>query len=297
MAHCPKCGKKLKLTDLSQFCPACGVNMRFVDFEENFFKEAKTAELSQAAMHVKIKRFKAAFVGSKLTIARLAVMLLPIAALLLANGGFSVRLPLIEETASAAKFSALGFYAIFTNGLFDYILGMTGSVLSGAAFCALRTALFSYAAVAVFGVVVLLTSIVCFISVKNMQKVIAVLAACGAVCCIVSMCLISRFVSAAEASSLLSAENGYGLLLCAAMFCVVFIVNLLLIIKGIPVEYGEGMLERVAIYKQVKAGKIDMDSLPQPVVETEETRKIDEEIAKEEEAYRKKHQKGETANG
>ena len=78
MANCPKCGHKLKLTDLSQFCPACGVNMRFVGFEENFYREAKYAELSQANVKVKFNRFKAAFVGSKLTIVRLCFALLPV---------------------------------------------------------------------------------------------------------------------------------------------------------------------------------------------------------------------------
>ena len=53
MANCPKCGHKLRLTDLSQFCPECGVNMRFVGFEENFYREAKYAELSQANVKVK----------------------------------------------------------------------------------------------------------------------------------------------------------------------------------------------------------------------------------------------------
>ena len=64
MANCPKCGHKLRLTDLSQFCPACGVNMRFVNFEENFYREAKYAELAQAQVRVKFRRFKGAFIGS-----------------------------------------------------------------------------------------------------------------------------------------------------------------------------------------------------------------------------------------
>ena len=299
MAHCPKCGKKLRLTDISQFCPACGVNMRFVDFEENFYKEAKIAELSQAGMHVKIKRLKAAFVGSMLTIARLIVMILPIVALLLPNGSFTLKFPFISDANAGGAFGIMGLVSIFTNGNqeLNYLLSMSGSVLSGAAFSALKIALFSYIAVAVIGVVVLLLSILCFISVKNMQKIIAAAACIGIVCCIASMVLISRFVSVSAGDPLIDAKNGFGLILCILMFAVVFVVNFLLIKKGIPVEYGEGMLERVAILKKVKAKEIDIDSLPQPVVETEETRKIDEEIRKEEESYRQKHAKEATENG
>ncbi len=297
MAHCPKCGKKLKLTDLSQFCPACGVNMRFVNFEENFYREAKLAELSQAAMHVKIKRLKAAFIGSKLTVARLAVMLLPIAALLLPNGGFRLLIPFLGEGEAVGSFSALGIYNLYSNGVLNYLLAMTDSVLAGPAFTALRTALFSYAAVAVFGVIVFLLSVLCFLSVRNMQKLIAGFAAGGVVSCAVSMILIGSFARAAQNVPLIEGRGGYGLLLSAAMFCAVIAVNALLIKKGIPVEYAEGMEERVAIYKKVRSGETDLDSLPQPVVETEETRKIDEEIAKEEDSYRKKHAEGGVAVG
>ena len=294
MAQCPKCGKKLKLTDVSQFCPACGVNMRFVNFEENFFKEAKYAELSQASMHVKVKHLRAAFVGSKLAIARLAVMLLPLLTMLIPAGSFSVALPYKE---TAYTFSALGIYSMFTDGGFNYIMGMTGSAVDAAAFTALRTALFGYAAAAVFGVLILFVSILCFISYKNMQKINVVLSGFGIVCSVVALFLIGAFVKTADHSVFLTGKNGFGLYAVIAAFAVVFVINLLLSIKGIPVEYDEGMEERAEIYKKVKAGEINIDDLPQPIVETAETRKIDEEIAKEEENYRKKHAKEVQADG
>ena len=297
MAHCPKCGKKLKLTDLSQFCPACGVNMRFVDFEKIFYKEAKLAELSQAGMHVKIKRLKAAFVGSRLTIARLVVMLLPIVALLAPNGSYTLDLPFISAAKAAGSFSALGVYSLFTNGGLNYIMRMTSSVVSGPAYAALKTALFSYLGTAVVGVIVFLLSVLCFISIKNMQKIITVFSGIGMICCAAAMILISRFVSASASDPVIEARFGFGLILCIAAFAAVFIVNLLLVKKGIPVEYDEGMLERVEVLKKVKSGAVDIDDLPQPVVETAETRKIDEEIAKEEAAYKQKHAKENDENG
>ena len=69
MAVCPKCNRKLGLFDWSQNCPHCGVNMRFYNFEETFYREAKTAELSAAKVSIKIKRLKGAFIGGALPIA------------------------------------------------------------------------------------------------------------------------------------------------------------------------------------------------------------------------------------
>lgn len=286
MAHCPKCGTKLKLTDVSQFCPNCGVNMRFVNFEENFYKEAKYAELSQANMHVKVKHLKASFVGSKLAIARLVVMLLPLAALLVPAGTFTLSLP-YKETADT--FSALGLYSLFSGGGFNYLMKMTGSVLDAAAFTALRNALFVYASIAVIGVLILFTSILCFISYKNMQKITAALACIGIVCSVAAMVMINSFAKTAANGVFLSGSNGFGLWIAILAFAVVFVINLLLSIKGIPVQYDEGMEKRAEIHKKVRTGEIDIDSLPQPIVETAETKKIDEEIAKEEENYKRLH--------
>lgn len=285
MAKCPKCGRKLHFYDVSQFCPGCGVNMRFYGFEETFFREAKMAELTQAGVHIKIRRLKASFIGSKLCIARLAVVLLPIVALLVPNGGFGISMPF---KSLEYAFGALDLYGLFTDGGFNYIMGMTSSEMFGAAFTAVRNALFAYASVAVFGVLVLLLTILCFASYKNMQKVICVFAALGFADALAAMFIVNGLSAKLADNVMLSASEGFGLLAAAAMFAAVFVVNLLLCIKGISVEYAEGMQERAAIYKKVKAGEISLDDLPQPVVETEETRKIDAEIAKEEEAHRLK---------
>ena len=277
MSQCPKCGKKLHLYNVSQFCPSCKTNLRFYNFEENFYKEAKIAELSQAGIHVKVKRLKAAFIGSPLAIARLIVMLLPVVGLLLSAGSVTLSVPF---RTSEFAISGLGIYNIFSGGELDYIMSMTGADFAGADFQALFTALIAYASIAVFAVFALLLSVLCFISYKNMQKITAVFAALGIVDSIAASVIIGKFVSASADSAIFSASSGIGCYVTAALFAVAFAVNLILSIKGIPVEYGEGMLERSEIYKKVKAGKVNIDDLPQPVVETEATRAIELEIAK-----------------
>ena len=130
-----------------------------------------------------------------------------------------------------------------------------------------------------------------------MQKINTVLAGLGIICSAAAIFLITGFVKSSQNNAFLSGENGFGLWIVIAAFADVFVVNLLLSVKGIPVEYDEGMEKRAEIYKKVKSGEIDIDTLPQPIVETAETRKIDEEIAKEEENYKQKHGMGGAANG
>lgn len=284
MANCPKCGKKLHIYNVSQYCPECGTNMRFYGYTENFFKEAKLAELTQAGIHIKIRRLKAAFIGSKLTIARLATMLLPVIALLVPAGSFSMNLP---YDSADFQISGLGLYNMFSGGDLNYFMNMKNSEIGGAAFSALTNALILYVSVALLAVFVLVSCILCFISYKNMQKITSVLACLGIIDTVIAMVFIKNFVTKANACPFMSAKFIPGLLVATVCFAAVLVVNLLLSIKGIPVEYDEGMEERTAIYKKVKSGEISIDDLPQPVVQTEATRKIDEEIAKEAENIRK----------
>lgn len=288
MGRCPKCNKKLRITDISQFCPGCGVNMRFYNFEENFIREAKLAELSQAGLKVKLRNLKYSFSGSKYITAKLAVMLLPLLSLLIPSGNFNISLPFMEVDA---HFGILGIVNIVTGGSLSYILGMGNSAVAGAAFSALRNALFCYVPVLLFAVFCFLFSLLGFISIKNMQKITTVTAALGAVFSVISLVMIGAFASAAENNLILSGSFGFGLIVSVIMFAVVFYVNMMLWKKGIHPVYDEGMTERVNIYKKVKRGEINIDDLPQPVVETEATRKIDEEIAAEEAAFREKFEK------
>lgn len=279
MGKCPKCNKKLHITNVSQFCPSCGVNMRFYNFEENFIREAKLAELSQAGLKVKLRNLKYSFSGSKYITAKLAVMLLPLVSLLIPSGNISVSAPFIFFDA---HFGILGIVNIVTGGALNFLLSMGGSEIVGDGFSALTTALIVYVVTVLLAVFSLLFSLLGFISIKNMQKITTVTAGLGFIMSIVSLIFISIFTSKTEGNMILSGSFGFGLIVTALMFAAVFYVNLMLWKKGIHPVYDEGVEERVRIYKEVKAGKINIDDLPQPVVVTEATRKIDEEIAKEE---------------
>ncbi|MBR5428241.1 MAG: zinc ribbon domain-containing protein [Clostridia bacterium] len=284
MSNCPNCGKKLKIINVGQFCPHCGANMRFINFEENFYREAKYAELAQANVKAKIKRFKGAFIGSKLTIVRLVAALLPLLTLLIPNGGYSIRLPLLDISRD---FGVMGLVSIFTGSDLGYIMGMTGSGVVGADFSALQTALFGYVGAAVAAVLVFLLTVLCFLSIKNMQKIISAFAALGVVLCGVGFALILSFAGKCADTAMIGGRSGFGLLITVVAFIAVIAVNLILDKKGVPVDYEEGMVERAAIYKKLRRGEVKLEDLPQPVVETEKTRALEAKIAEEEAKYRK----------
>ena len=283
MSVCPKCQKKLRLFDISQNCPHCGINIRFYNFEEKFYNDAKKAELDAANINMMLTKLKASFIGGKLPILRLVSVLPAVAVALLPFGNFSVNLPFVEKSFSL---NALGIYTIFSDSTLQYILQMSGTDVSGAYFSSLRNAIIACVLPVLFSVLILLFTLLCFLSIKKMPKVLcafSVLGFAGAVAATVFSAILSS--STADTELINSSVSVLGILGAAVAYAFVFAVNLLIAKKGLVLNYKEGTEERVAIYKQIKAGKIKMEDLPQPIVETEETRKITQEIQAEQSKF------------
>ena len=278
MSKCPKCGHKLHLYNVSQFCPKCKCNMRFYGFAETFYKEAKYAELTNALVHVKIRRLKAALIGSPLNIVRLVVSLLPLLALLAPAANITLSLPF---KTSSISLSALGLYNMFVGGEFGFLTSIKGVSAYAGGYSAVVTALFAYLPIALLAVAVLLESILCFCSIKNMQKVIAVTSFLGIPASAVAFYFINSISSKCADSPMLSGKASFGLIFAVAAFAVVGIINIILQKKGIHPDYDEGMEARVELLKKVKKGEFDIDAAEYPLVETAATREIEAKIAKE----------------
>lgn len=285
MAVCPKCQKKIPFYHLGQMCPHCGVNMRFYNFDVNFYRDAKRAELSLAKTSIFISHVKASFIGSALTKIRLGIMLLPIISLLAPFANAAVKLPFVNDSITV---SGLGLYTAFSQGYVDFILSMIKGGADANAFKALLLPIGAVAVLALLAVFILILTIISFASIKKMQKVLCGLGVAGVVFSIAAFVLSLRFVSVASASngSILSGSVSFGAAASAVAFAANFVINLLIVKKGYNIDYKEGVLERAAIAKKVKAGEIKLDDLPQPVVETEETRAIDREIERQQQLYR-----------
>lgn len=279
MSSCPKCGKKLRVFDWKQHCPFCGVNLRFYGFSEQFTRDAKMAELSLARAHVKLRVMKSAFVGGKPAKARLALMMLPLLSLLLPAAKVRVTLPFLQEEWSL---SGPGLYSMISGGALRLISTMAGSAAAGEAFASLKNLIFAFALTAVLAVLVLLLTLFCFAGIKKMAAVLCAVACLGAVSCAASAALSFVFQKAAQTSpnGILAGALSIGLIAAFIAFASAAAVNYYIFKRGLPVTFEEGDLERAEIAQKVKRGEISIDDLPQPIVETAETRAIDEEIRK-----------------
>ena len=93
MANCPKCGYKLKLIDVKAECPKCGVNLMYYNHQERLQEDADKAEEEHVRMQPKIDRVKFSFIGTKLSIVRLVLLLVPIGMLFLPLAHVTVNMP------------------------------------------------------------------------------------------------------------------------------------------------------------------------------------------------------------
>lgn len=278
MSTCPKCQKKLRIIDIGQNCPHCGVNMRFYDFDKKFIEEAKQAELSMANVHVMLRKFKSALIGSKLAIARLALSVLPVVAMLIPVGKVALDMPF---AAQEFPVSALGIYNIFSNGVLNFLLSMMAAPVNGSAFTYVTVTLIVYVLAALCAVLTLLFSILSFISVKKMAKTICALNVIGVVAGVASTVLAAGFAE----QGMVTGSASFGVAAIVAFFAITFFVNMKIARNGLPIEFEEGDWERYEIRKKVMKGELKLEELPQPIVETAATRQIEEEIRKEQMKY------------
>ena len=90
---CPKCGGEIAFFDLKPNCKHCGVNIMYFTQEADLIRDAKRTELDSASARMVVARVKANFIGGKLQIARMIVLLLAVASLLLPFGAVRYAVP------------------------------------------------------------------------------------------------------------------------------------------------------------------------------------------------------------
>ena len=253
------------------------------------------AELSAAKVSIKIKRLKGAFIGGTLPLVRLSVLLLPLLSVLVPVLRFSLILPFAERTYTL---NGIGLYNMFSDQTFSFVLSMADDPFNGEVFRALRNVLFAEAGAALLGLLVFLLTLLCFISIKKMSVILCVVSALGMADAAAALITALGFCSAAAKSPepVLSGSTSFGAVVTFLMFAVVFVLNLLVAVKGVDIEYGEGDLERAEIAKKVKSGELKLEDLPQPIVETSETRAIEEEIRKQHEKLKNMSENNEAAD-
>lgn len=241
MAKCPKCGRKLTIFDWKPNCPKCGVNLVYYGMEERLMAEADTAEAEHARTQKKIDRLKASFISSPLTIIRIVLSILPIAALLLPLADITFSGPFISERTSTIDL--LKLIDVVPNLDFGGLFLMMGSSVAEIAtgflglFASLAALLLSVVLLVV-GLLMLTMSCGKLGNFRNITlNVLAILSA-------VASPVIYHFVFA---SNMTAAFEGFfkgatvqwGIYVYIALIAALLAINVVLAIKGINVKYKQ----------------------------------------------------------
>lgn len=267
--HCPKCGGEIPFYDLKPNCKHCGVNIMYYTQEAGLTRDAKRTELESAVARMVIARIKANFIGGKLQIARMIVFFVVAAATLIPFGGAKYSLPFFHETLSVGL---IGLIGAFQNGLLLKIPQLLSSALVSGATIAAFVPLALLLVLVVLDLVLFVIYLLGFLNLTKCTKLQRNGALVGAILALVTQIavVVLRFTTSANAFS--SATLGFGALAMAAAFLALFLLNRALLNKGIEPVYRENDLKRKALLKKVRAGEVDIDSLPLPVFESEEER-------------------------
>lgn len=261
LANCPKCNHKLRLIDWKPECPNCGVNVAYYNFEEQFYIDAKGAEMDVAKIRVKWARVKAAFIGGKLPFARLSLSLLPLIAMLFSFGSLKIVIPLFEKKM---PFSLIGLYSFFTDGTLNFLTALKSSEIVGIYVKHAVNIFFVLTAVAGLALLVFFLELLCFVSVKKMTVIMAAISALGILAAAWSIIAVNNF-SKVTASEIFTVGKGSGGFAVILAFALMFGLNIAVAKKGIKIHYMEGDLYRIEIGKKLKRKEITLDEIPQPV--------------------------------
>lgn len=284
MANCPKCGRKLTILDWKPNCPGCGVNLVYYGMEERLLNEADAAEAEHARLQKRIDRLKASFIGSKLTIVRIVLSILPIAMLMLPLCNVTYSGPFIEETTTAVN--AIEIYNLVSSLDFDALFTMIGSSLLGSSFIGYAGAL----------VCVLLSLVMVIVSLVMLTM------ACGPkgnprnitlnvisiVFAVASIFFFNSFSSNISAvfPEFISGSVGIGIYAYIAALVALLVINIVIAKMGIDVKYKQcfvGGLPAEEYFELVEKGT-DIKVIREMMAKALEAKDAEKEEEKKEEA-------------
>ena len=241
MANCPHCGKKLHLYNWRPECPGCGVNLNYYDANQRLLDEAEKAEREHALFQPRIDRAKAAYAGSKWAILRIVLTLLPVGALFL---------PLLKAE-SGETLSVIGVVKHIGGAGFGAVLGQAAKDPK----CLSAVLLLISAAMILVNLVLILTSLGKRAKIRvPLTHGFQFLCAAGAAA--IAAASAEKFGALFE-NQTGKALPGAGAYLYLALLAVLFLYNLFLLKKGIPVRYTPcliGGLPSETYFGYVEAG-------------------------------------------
>ena len=280
MAKCPKCGRKLTLFDWKPNCPGCGVNLVYYGMEERLLDEADAAEAEHARLQKRIDRLKASFIGSKLTIVRIVLSILPIATLLLPLCTITYSGPFIEEVTK--NIGLIELINVITSLDIDALLTMTGSGIVGTSFIGYAGALVCLLLSVVFIIISLLMLMLACSPKGNPRNItlnIITIALAAA-----SPVFFNIFASNISAvfPDFISGKIGFGIFVYIGALALLLAINIIIAVKGVEVKYKQcfvGGIPAEEYFELVKKGT-DKAVIRQMMAEALETKAKEKEEAK-----------------
>lgn len=269
--HCPKCDGHIPFYDIRPNCKHCGVNIWYYTQQRDLVRDAKRTELEGAAARMVIARIKAAFIGSKEAIARLVVTLGAVAVLMLPFGSITLSAPFYEKTLSA------GLIGVIMEAI-DGVLLKIPAYLQSAVFSQYTKAFLLpegvMALLLLVGTVLIGVYLMSFLKLEKLTKIIKNTALIGAVIALLGQIavLVMAYVKPLPETPAAQFHVGWGGFAAAAVWFVMYFINRLMLKKGIEPTYRENDIKRRELLKQFRAGELDLDRLPLPVLESEEER-------------------------
>ncbi len=242
MAVCPKCGRKLKITDLKPECPGCGVNLLYYKIEERLEVDAINAELEHAKTQKRIDRVKAATVGSTLSIVRLVLLVLVVGTLFLPLASLHMVGPYFDNSIT---FNALELYNKVSAMDFDGLLAMLGSPILGKSVIFLAVSIVTIVITALSALLGLILSILSS-SKKGFARNV-ILAGIGIVTTIVSIVFYNLFITNVTPvfSGLVDGGVGFGAYIVIVAFLLVIAINVVIKVKGAEVKYKQSYVDGI----------------------------------------------------
>ena len=229
MAKCPKCEKKLKITDWRPECPHCGINMLFYNNEDRLLDEAEFAEAEHAKFRKRIDNLKASYYKTKIVLARTIFSVIAF---------FSVCIPLVKLTGPGA----VKYVNVIT--MYNYIDSAgTGGLIDGLKLFDPFSV--SFVAILLSVILVLLGLIFNSMSCGKLGRIrdifFNILTIGSALLSVIEFLKfaqnVNTYFEAYTASSLF-----FGIFFYLALIITIFVINITLCIKGIEVEYTECLI-------------------------------------------------------
>ena len=269
--QCPKCDGHIPFYDIRPNCKHCGVNIWYYTQQQELSRDAKRTELEGAAARMVISRIKAAFIGSKLAIARLVITLGAVAVLMLPFGSVTLTAPFYEKTLSAGL---IGVIMEIINGTLLKIPEYLQSAIFSQYTKAFLLPEGVMALLLLVGVVIIGVYLMSFLKLEPMTKLIRNASLVGAIIALLGQIavLVMAYVRPLPETPAAQFHTGWGGFAAAAVWLAMFFINRKMLNNGIEPTYRENDVKRRELLKKYRAGEIDLDQLPLPVLESEEER-------------------------